>query len=352
MRRLLVILVFLLGAPLPGRTEEWLLLRDGSHRTGQLQSCVQDQCRLSGTVIPRSSIAWIGFNGRKDTPPRIEHPERDAVILLDATVHPGRIVGISLGEVTMEEAGFPRPSVAWVWFAGPPLEQPPAQTGAPPPPPSDGTFWTGTLTGRYWGDVDGIHSEFHVTVAVRLREVSTSPLRLVPARPGEAVRTVGAMVRLEPEGTTVNARIQSSSSFGSCSGEGTITITAGADEAGYGHPSVIYRKTVDVDLTSLLGFDVPLGAAALYQVGITARSGTELQYTCSSNGQTTQAAIGYLIPALGRTPLLSPGPMVDPSLRYLEDGGRRMRGSYTAPATGAFQQVEAAWDLTRSAAPP
>lgn len=58
--------------------------------------------------------------------------------------------------------------------------------------------------------------------------------------------------------------------------------------------------------------------------------------------------MGYLIPALGRTPLLPPGTHVDPELRYLQGGGTLMQGSYTAPSTGAFEQMTATWTLTRS----
>src|SRR5262245_2072738 len=137
MRRIAFVL-FLLCLPLPGRSEEWLLLRDGGHRTGQLQSCVQDQCRLSGQTTPRSSIAWIGCTGRRDSPPAVEDPARDAVYLVDETVHVGHIVGISLGDAAMEDASYPRSSVAWVWFAGPPTTGRPATPPPPPPPPPSG----------------------------------------------------------------------------------------------------------------------------------------------------------------------------------------------------------------------
>src|SRR5262245_60409325 len=118
MRRIAVVL-FLVCLPLPCRAAEWVLLRDGGQRTGQLQSCVADQCQLSGQTIPRSTISWSGFNGRKDSPPAVDDPGRDTVYLLDGAVHAGSIVGISLGEVTTDDASFPRSSVAWVWFAGP-----------------------------------------------------------------------------------------------------------------------------------------------------------------------------------------------------------------------------------------
>lgn len=342
MRRTAFVL-FLLCLPLPGRAEEWLLLRDGGQRTGQLQSCVQDQCRLSGQTIPRSSIAWIGFNGRKDSPPAVQDPARDAVYLLDESVHAGRVVGISLGEVTMEDTGYPRSSVAWVWFAGQAPAGGTAPSPPPPPPSGPGAFWTGTITGRYWGTVDGIYSELTVAVSARLREVKTSPILRIGDR---EAKTVGSLVHLEPEGTVVTVQFHSSGQYLSCSGTGATTITATLDDSRFGHPSVIYKKTVDVNLTPTLGFDVPLGAGALYQVGLTTPE--QFTYTCVSGGVSSDIQAGYIIPMLGRTPLLPPGIHVDPQLRYLQDGGGRMKGNYTTSSTGAYEQLEASWDLTRS----
>jgi hypothetical protein len=78
-------------------------------------------------------------------------------------------------------------------------------------------------------------------------------------------------------------------------------------------------------------------------------SGVRFVCTCFHGGGSSQFESGYIIPAMGRSPLLPPGPGVDPELRYLQDGGIRMKGSYTAAASGAFVQVEARWDAVRSA---
>jgi len=350
MHRLSPTLLLISLLALPAWGEDLLILRDGSRRTGQLQACVAEVCRFNGGNLPRTEIAWIRFQG-SDSPPQVSEPARDAVFLADGSAHPGHVVGISLGEVAMEEGGFPRPSVAWVWFAGP---FPSGGTEAPPPPPpppppeggGEGALWTGTITGRYWGTRDGVFSELNVSVAARLREVRRSDLLLPPARPGDAVKTIGSVITLEPQGTTVTVRFHSSGPYLSCSGTGSTTITASFGEGRFLHPHVIYQKTVDVDATRVLGFDVPLARGALYQLGI--NTPERFTYTCTSGGHTSQSESGYMIPAQGKTPLLPAGPLVDPEQRFLKDGGTRMEGSYTTTAEGAFEQVEALWNLTRS----
>jgi hypothetical protein len=345
MRRIaLLLLVFL--PPLPARAADLLLLRAGGERHGQLQSCVAEQCRLSGDSIARAAIAWIGFADPQPPPPGVADPARDAVFLVDDTVLTGHVVAITLGDVAMDETSVERAKVRWVWFAGAPIAgvQPPSSATPTPTPSGPGFFWIGRITGHYTGTVDGITSRFDVTVDARLREVQKSALLLPDPRGG---RRVGTMIRLEPEGTIVQAQVQASGPGLSCNGGGSITVTASQDDA-HAHPSVIYVKSVEVDTTPILGFDVPLGAASLYQVGISSAPGEEIVYTCMSGGTSSEARSGYLIPMLGRTPLLSAGPMVDPSLRYLEDGGSTMRGSYTTAATGAYEKLEATWELTRS----
>ncbi|MGE5232866.1 MAG: hypothetical protein ACM3OB_02055 [Acidobacteriota bacterium] len=99
--------------------KDLVILRDGSRRTGDLRSCVGDRCQLGTESIAESTIDWIGFQRRSGEPaPTAHEPQRDEVLLNDGSVHSGHLVGVSLGEVVLQEGSFDRAGVAWLHLAG------------------------------------------------------------------------------------------------------------------------------------------------------------------------------------------------------------------------------------------
>jgi hypothetical protein len=51
-----------------------VVLRDGSHRTGTLQGCLNGICQFSGRAIPQATILWIGLGQAKSNPPPLSDP--------------------------------------------------------------------------------------------------------------------------------------------------------------------------------------------------------------------------------------------------------------------------------------
>lgn len=130
--------LLLLGAiagPSALTAQDLLLLRDGSSRPGRLQACVEDVCQFDGSPVQRSAISCLGLGVPPDAVrPAPRNPNVDEVHLVDGTIEPGPLLGISLGEVRTETASFPRPEVRWVCLA--PQAPPPAPPGRPAPPPA------------------------------------------------------------------------------------------------------------------------------------------------------------------------------------------------------------------------
>ena len=97
-----------------------LMLRDGSRRSGRLQSCFDESCNLSGKRIPIETIARIVFE-RPGLPSASTDKSKaqatDVVVLRDGKVHRGKFSSVDLGEVSLEEGTFDRDDVASIDFA-------------------------------------------------------------------------------------------------------------------------------------------------------------------------------------------------------------------------------------------
>ena len=148
------------------------------------------------------------------------------------------------------------------------------------------------------------------------------------------------MIRLEPEGTVLTAHFEQSGSWGSCRGQGTTTLSYALNEAGVDHPSVIYLRNGDVDLTSRLGFDVPREGGR-YVVGLPTRNEDKFPADCQTAGQSFTQMEHYVTPLIGRRPVgPQTAPFEDPQPRSLSSGDGQMAGSFSAPAVGAFEHLE------------
>lgn len=327
--------------------QDLIIRRDGSLLTGQLAACVAGRCRIGGTDASFDDIAWIGFAQRKPEPPTLTIGGGDVVVLRDGSEHRGQLVGVSLGDVELDNAEFDRPTVAWIRLAAEvpavPVPAPtPAPTPTPTPPPGAGALWTGTISGHAFGTVDGIASDWSFDADVRLREYP-SPLQCGGQR-------VGTFIRLEHEGTVVRNHFQSTLTGGSCSGEGTATVTTTPGEANVGHPSSIWIATVDRDLRACLGqgFDLRPGRS-VYAFGVVTRSDQTFDVQCTFPGSEPQPH-GFMPIGAGWYPILGTGECHDTQLRYLESNGGVMRGSYTTTCTGCCPQMEIRWSLCREGA--
>lgn len=116
--------------------EDLVVLRDGSSRTGVLQSCSGDRCTLAGSPILTREIAWIGLGQQKQATPAIAPATVDQAVLRDGTTREGSLVGVSLGLVILDGMELARSEVAWIRFADltagsadfPPAGDPPPST--------------------------------------------------------------------------------------------------------------------------------------------------------------------------------------------------------------------------------
>ncbi len=311
-----------------------LHLRDGARVTGRLTLCDEEQCVISSKRVPIAQIAFIELREGTRVPPNA--PPR-AVILNDGTVAKGRYVSLNLGVVDTDAGEVDRDDVALIMLA-PTVIPPPPVTAPPkkPEPPSGGTkgaLWTGTIRARIWGDVNGIFSEVKVTVAARLREYNY-PLRDIG---GGGV--IGMFTKLWSENSMLTNTFQCHGSGISGSGEGSTSVTTGPSSS---QPSAMYLKTKE----GSIGFPLPVGKT-LYFAGVPEHSVT-YDVTYVSNGVTSVDKTHYQSPIIGRAVNNPIGPLVDPNVRYLENG--RMIGSYTAPAVGAFQHISVSWVLCREGA--
>ena len=365
---LVCLFVFLVSAS--SAAADLLIMRDGRTVGGTLKTCVSDVCQLDARSIPRPTIAWIGLGSKAATPPLVKDQTQDEVHLVDGSVHDGNLVGVSLGVVVVQEGSFDRAKVTWIHLAGAPVqrkgsvptqEQPPVTNPPPPspppqpkggkpqppsgggtpakPPPTDfvrGALWSGTLEGRFTVTGKDAITVTSVTVDVRLREWVVP---LFGRLQGKLVKA-GTIVHLEPEGTVVHNKVETTVPPTVCKGEGTVTLTNGPHDPWVGHGSVIYLKTVDVPTPSC---EEALVGLAVYHISLGVSG--KITATCVYPGGTYTQEYGFMIPGVGKVPRSHDE---DQQVRILDRGNGRMQGSYTG-IVSAYENwpVEAKWNICR-----
>ncbi len=364
--------------PRPGLKADVIIAKDGVRR-GQLSGCIADNCRIDNFSIARAGIVWIGLKSDVFSIPAPQDRLRDEVHYRDGSVHPGRLVGINADTVITERGSHPRAAVAWVYLTprrqraapgqiGAPLPTPtptPSRTPAPSPTPTQsptsnetpttqppagkrGGLWTGKITQRWIQRHPGGGVLRITTVIddVRLREF-IQPMNVFESG---KLRQVGTITSLFPEGGKINDRVRDLSNVGGngagsyCTdvGEGTRPLT-GADLSA----SYIWKKNGNVDTTTGVGWNVPSGPG-LYHVGIAIHTlgGYTTTRTCVSGNGTDVSTEEREFQGmyLGRIP--PDTEPVDPELRYLDNTGNRMIGSYTnTRITGGDGSVSVAWSI-------
>lgn len=203
------------------------------------------------------------------------------------------------------------------------------------------TLWTGTAEMRLGTRKPLERRDIHITAELRLREIDFQPL----ADPGPAYggrdlgARVGSLVQLQCLSMTLHEawRDELKSERNSrgevmvqvMTAEGSKTIDTFSPTAGF-----IWRKSGDLDLTAILGFDIPRGGGLYAVTGcdFEFRKDLETVYTCSGSRSCYEPSSQYM-PftgpfGIGRAPLEQPVTCADPEIRYLEAGGQ-MTGSYT-----------------------
>ncbi|MBK5259296.1 MAG: hypothetical protein JJE51_06865 [Thermoanaerobaculia bacterium] len=107
------IVLFLLVGSFPLQADDVVVMRDRSERSGKLEQCADDQCRLSGKRIAMVEIRAIFFDG-----PRKELPVRsNAIVMRDGSVRTGRVTFINRGTVDTDDVEIDRSRVAAVVFS-------------------------------------------------------------------------------------------------------------------------------------------------------------------------------------------------------------------------------------------
>jgi len=223
-------------------------------------------------------------------------------------------------------------------------------------------LWTGTVETHYWErNVDDAR-DWHIVAKVRLREVHfVALLDPGPEHGGHtAGARIGSQVHLECAGTTIHETSRmdmwslTSDYRGVCTTEGTKAIDAGNTTDG-----LLFRKSADIDLTPILGFDVPRGGG-LYLFGCSPGFTHDLAQTCTSSSSyggvethsdfldfTGQAGIGDL----GTTPYRG---CHDPEVRFLAADGKQMTGTYSydeSPGDCVPRHAEVSWSLCKVGTP-
>jgi hypothetical protein len=217
-------------------------------------------------------------------------------------------------------------------------------------------LWTGTSQTRFWSRGADSWLEVLITARMRLREVGFSPLiDPGPERGGRrAGAPIGSQVQLRCDGTTVEAtwrqQYWGSSWTCSCSGAGSRTVADEGEKrfsAGF-----LYRKTVDWDLTPVLGFDIPRGGG-LYGLGCSAHDPTFTVSCMCTDGGSSSGPAAFPYPG-GISRGLPSSPVAcnhDPEVRYLEDSSR-MVGSYSVTNYDcAPNGADMTWSLCKAGTP-
>jgi hypothetical protein len=351
-----------------------ITLRDGSVRLDRLVACAGGSCQLEGEgPLARSTIASVSFASLSGAgSPGGAVGSEDLVTLRGGGTREGPVYGLSPDDVVASSGTYDRDSVASVLFAAettpstggygapgdtppsggpatpPPPAPPPPSTGSPPsgsPSPSGtaggaagtpGAVWTGTIQGTHRLS-DGYTSELTtLTVRLRAREVVN---RGATAADGV---TTSEIIVLKGEDFLFGATYTRQEHFAGgsrCAGSGEAR--GGAQE----QAGAIYVKRRNMDLTPLLGFDLPLDGGIYL---LSPETPVDAKYTiqCHDDNDSWTTENSFMDPAIGRMPNNPwPGtPLADPEVRYL-DGGR-MHGSFqTAVGPGEFAEVS--WSLCR-----
>jgi len=328
-----------------------LVMRNGDAREGELRSCVGSLCRLDGEDVPRAQVGWIGLGAQAGAPPPSAPASTDRVWLRDGTTIDGQLVGISLGTVSFDELEWPRRDVAWIQLAGAgaaaptptptpvPTPEGPGQgggtdAGLPQTGETRGALWTGSYRAHFVKTAEGTTYDWTCKADGGFREWE-SPL----IEPGTGDR-VGRFLQLEPEGLTVEMTLHCRFQGGGCDGSGARSVTSSPRLQGIGHPSAIYLKETDRDLTPVVGFDVPR-VGGLYFFAPTVPESEHWTTTWRASGATSTHDHQFACWVAGLAPLAGNTP--DPQRRAL-DGGR-MAGSYAVPWEEG--QLTVSWSFCR-----
>jgi hypothetical protein len=113
-----------------------VVMRDGSQRSGSIEICDQEGCRLSGTRIPAGEIRAIYFGAAKPG----SLPRAAGILLRDGSLRKGRVSFVNRGVVDLDDEEIDRDRVAAVIFI--PEEDPPADLLIL----RNGTVRTGSIT--------------------------------------------------------------------------------------------------------------------------------------------------------------------------------------------------------------
>jgi len=277
---------------------------------------------------------------------------------------------------------FPRTEIAWIYLApparepGPPVIRdpppppgppaggpsqppgPPATPGlAPPfppaggPPPAQGglgetgALWIGTLHERQVERPGtGASNDRTSLFSLRLREVHVNPLWIQLSGKWQKV---GRSLGLLNEGSTVTTRETHTSGLTRCWGQGTLAMDSPGPA---GH---LYLKDRDVDVSSMLGYDITLSGGR-YAFATFASGDYSYPMTCITEGRMTSGEYHqFYYPVIWVSHLntdFDRAGLVDPEARGLVQG--RMQGSFAA--TDGFRDLTVSWMLCREgdACPP
>jgi hypothetical protein len=115
----IAVTAFALLTARPVHAADVLVLRGGETRTGTVQSCDEEVCRLDGNTLARSGIAWIGFGQGGAALPHLRSAASDQVLLVAGAIERGSLTGLSLGIVLLGGSQLDRSAVAWIRLADP-----------------------------------------------------------------------------------------------------------------------------------------------------------------------------------------------------------------------------------------
>jgi hypothetical protein len=392
-------------SPAPAQRSDVLVLTSGETARGSLKACIGTQCQLDSRSIPRTDIAWIGFQSLGTLPPRVGDAAHDEVHLRDGTVSSGHLVGISLGVVAFAEASYERSAVAWIHLAGAPATPPPGSLAAngeppptpqgdggggtgttqppptppssppppPPPPPRPGSagphqrghLWSGTIRTHLHNDYQSVTTDIRSEVRARLREYAKPLKRL------DNFKVFGRLILLDPEETVVTGSYaldaESQDVQTHCKGSGTTTLSWTPQDPHGDQGSAIYVNQSDADSTPWLGFAVKRGAP-LYMLAIAATPSDEFTVTCQTHDNqgsradphwvdsTDSESQAFLGAVIGKNPLApcidATGHTCDPEIRTLAGETGRMHGSFHhAWDDLGHSDLEVRWNLCREDVP-
>ena len=135
-----------------GRVEihDALVARDSQVHAGGLEGCDASSCELNDRRFERRALAFIGLGVETSTPPAVEDPSLDELILRGGGVVHEHLARIDKEAIFAGARRFDRGEVAWIYLApereppepqagaDPPSEPAPPDVPPPPPPPPPG----------------------------------------------------------------------------------------------------------------------------------------------------------------------------------------------------------------------